>query len=184
MILRQIAFRHLLGKGELIYRVAHKHPFKMYGKWFKSLSFGVFAPAIGYYLMPPFKWMWLAWAIFGITIFLYRITQWYLDAWVITNYGVIDQEWESIFNKQTVRIEYGNIEGVTTEIKGFWGTVLGFGKIQIEHMSGASVELDDVSRPRKVESLIIRYQQDYNRQQNFEDHSKLKDLLASLLRNS
>jgi hypothetical protein len=182
MILDDIAFRGLLNKGEHVQYVAHVHPFTIYPRLFRVLLFGILCPALGYYLFPPFLWIFLAWALCGTLLFVYRVAQWYLDAWIITNFAVIDQEWNSFFDRATVRIEYGNIEGISNEVKGFWGTVMRYGNIQIEHMSGEPVVLANVSAPRKVERFIISQQQNYVRKQNFEDHGKLKDLLTNLLR--
>jgi len=117
-------------------------------------------------------------------LFGYRVTQWYLDAWVVTNYAVIDQDWNSFFDKSTTRIEFGNIEGMTNEVKGFWGTILRYGNIQIEHMSGEPVMLSNVATPRKLEKHIVKHQQEFMERRNFEDHSKLQDLLTGLLRST
>lgn len=184
MILDDIAFRGLLGKGEKIYYVAHVHPFTIYPELLKILVFGISLPVGGYFLMPPFIWIWIGWAVLGIILFAYQIVKWYLDAWLITSYGVIDQEWNTIFDKQTTRIEYANIEGVTTEIKGFWNTILRYGSLKLEHMSGTTIEIKNVASPKKVERYIVRYQQEFSRQQNFTDHGKLKDLLTTMIRSN
>lgn len=184
MILDDIAFRGLLNRGESVVYVAHVHVFKVYPQLFKVMLFGFILPALGYYLLPPFQYFWAAWGFMGLMLFSYRLAQWYLDAWVVTNMGVIDQEWNSVFDKSTTRIDYGNIEGITSEIKGFWPTILRFGTIQIEHMSGQPIVLEGVSNPRKLERFIQTQQQLYVRQQNFSDQAKLKDLLTSLVRSA
>lgn len=182
MIFDEIAFRSLLAKGEEIEYVAHVHPFKVYPQLFKVLIVGVLLPAVGYYLLPPFKIVWFSWAALGGLLFFYRILQWYLDAWVVTNQGVIDQEWNSFFDRQSTRIEYTGIEGITSEIRGFWPTVMRYGNIQIEHMSGQPVSLENVASPRKLEKIIQKNQQSFLRRQNFTDHTKLRDLLTGLIR--
>jgi hypothetical protein len=182
MIIDDIVFRRLLNKGEEIKYVAHAHPFTIYPQLFKVMIFGLIAPASGYFLFPPFYVIWIAWAALGVLLFLYRIMQWYLDAWIVTNMGVIDQDWNSLFNKATTRIDYSHIEGVTNEIKGFWGTIMRYGHIQIEHMSGQPITIDNVASPRKVEKHIAKYQQEFLRQQSFTDHSKLRDLLTDMVR--
>ena len=184
MIIDEIAFRSLLGKGEHIKYVAHVNMFTIYPQLFRVFLVGLLMPAIGYYLFPPFYSMWLGWGCLGATLFIYRIIQWYLDAWIITNQSVIDQNWQSFFQNSTTRIEYNSIEGITYERKGFWATILGYGRIQIEHMSGQPVSLENVSRPKKVERVILLHQQTFVREQNFQDHGQLKDLLVNLLRSA
>jgi len=184
MILDEIAFRNLLGKGEKIYYVGHVHLFTIYPLLFKIVFLGIALPIVGYFLMPPFFWLWVLWFATGVLLFLYQILNWYMDAWIITNYGVIDQEWRSFFNKQTSRIEYSNIEGVTTEVKGFWGTILRYGNLQLEHMSGTTIIIKNVALPKKIERYIVLYQQQYIQNQSFEDHGKLKELLTTLIRSN
>ncbi len=184
MIIDEIAFRGLLSKGEHIEYVAHKHAFLAYPTLFKAMFVGIALPALLYWLFPPLFMLWLAWIALGIAYFCYKLSQWYLDAWIITNVAVIEQQWISFFNKNTTRVDYQNIEGVSTNIKGFWNTILGYGDIQIEHMSAEPVLLEGVSKPRRVERLILLHQRQYLRQQNFSDHNKLKDLLSNLLRTS
>jgi hypothetical protein len=184
MIIDSIVFRGLLSKGEEIRYVAHIHPFTIYAKLFKILGAGLLIPAGGHYLFPPFWPLWAVWAAMGILLFKYRVIQWYMDAWIVTNYAVIDQEWQSFFNKSTTRIEYGNVEGITRETKGFWQTILQYGNVQMEHVSGQPVVLNNVSRPKKLEREIISLQQSFMKKQTVEDHGKLKDLLTSLLRSS
>lgn len=183
MILEEIAFRTLLNKGEKIDHVAHVHIFNIYAELFKVLLLGIATPIGAYYMFPayPFNLLCAAWVLLGALLFIYRLMQWYLDAWIITNHGVIDQEWNSFFDKSTTRIEHGNIEGITTEVKGFWGTILGYGTLTVEHMSGQPVTLKGVNGPRKVERIIMRNQQNFMRRQNFEEKDKLKDLLTSLI---
>lgn len=184
MILDEIAFRHLLSKGEEVRYVAHKHIFLVYPALFKILLLGIAMPLIGWRLFPPFYPIFMVWIGLGVLLFTYRIVQWYLDAWIVTNYGVIDQEWDSFFSKATTRIEFGNVEGISNETRGFWGTVLGYGTVQVEHMSGEPVSISNVSKPRHLERTIVKYQQEFLRQQNFSDQNKLKDLLTNLLRST
>lgn len=184
MILDKIFFGRLLDKGEKILRVAHVHPFIIYAQVARILFFGLLIPVGAYVLFPPLYAIWFTWMALGLVLLAYRFFQWYLDAWVITNTSVIDHEWGSPFDISTNRIEYGNIDGITNEIRGFWGTMLRFGNIQITHVSGSPLILENVSNPRKVERFILEHQQKFMREQSFDDHAKLKDLLTKLLRDS
>jgi len=184
MFIDDVVFRSLLNKGEEIEYVGHVHPFIIYPQLFKVMIFGILVPAGGYFLFPPFIVIWTVWGSIGTLLFSYRIIQWYLDAWIVTNYGVIDRDWHSIFDKATTRIEYGNIEGISLEIKGIWPTILRYGDLQIEHMSGQPISLKNVSAPRRLEKHVVRKQQEFLQSQTFEDHNKLKDLLTNLLRSS
>ncbi|MFA4814568.1 MAG: hypothetical protein WC924_00675 [Candidatus Gracilibacteria bacterium] len=184
MIIGKIIFRSLLDKGEKILMVAHVHPFLVYPRLLKVMLFGLLIPAGAYFLFPPLLPIWLGWGILGVLLFSYRFIQWYLDAWIITDSSVIDYEWKSPFEQATNRIEYGNIDGISNEIRGFWGTMLRFGNIQITHVNGKPLILVNVAAPRKVERFIMEHQQNFMHNQGFEDHAKLKDMIAKLLRSN
>lgn len=184
MIIDKILFRTLLDKGEKLLMVAHVHPFIVYPQLLKVIFVGILVPAIAYYLFPPLWSIWAVWGGLGVVLFIYRILQWYLDAWLVTNVSVIDYEWESPFSQSTNRIEYGNIDGITNEIKGFWGTIFRFGNIQITHVSGTPLILKNVASPRKVERFIMAHQTNFLQQQGFSDQAQLKDLLTKLLRSA
>lgn len=184
MILANIAFRNLLAKGEKIYFVAHIHPFTIYPILFRAMVFGIAIPLGFYLLMPPLFWVWASWIAGGVLLFIYRIMQWYLDGWIVTNLGIIDQDWVDFFNKTVSRIDYANIQGISSEVNGFWPTILGYGNIQIEHTTGANIVLKDVIKPRKVEGKVLNYQQTFQSEQTMSDHNKLKELLTSLVRSA
>ncbi len=184
MIIDKILFRHLLDEGEKLLMVAHVHPFMVYAQLLKVMFVGILVPALAYYLFPPLLTIWVVWVAVGVLLFIYRVLQWYLDAWLVTNVSVIDYEWESPFTRSTNRIEYGNIDGITNEVKGFWATIFRFGNIQITHVSGTPLILQNVASPRKVERFIMEHQSEFLHKQGFSDQAKLKDLLTKLLRSA
>lgn len=184
MIIDKILFRNLLDEGEKIMMVAHVHPWIIYPQLLKVIFFGILMPAGAYFLFPPLWSIWLSWAGLGLLLIFYRTVQWYLDAWIVTNAAVIDHNWYSPFDQSTNRIEYGNIDGIAHEIRGFWGTVMRYGNIQITHVAGNPLLLENVASPRKVERFIMEHQQNFIQKQNFDDHAKLKELLTKLLRSS
>lgn len=183
-VLDKILFRKLLDEGEKIVYVAHVHPFIVYPVLFKATFFGLLMPIIGYILFPLMPEVWSAWAILGGMVFFYRLIQWYMDAWVITTNSVINQEWHSPFHQSTNRIEYGNIEAITNEIKGFWATIFRFGNIQIDYVSSNPIVLENVAAPKKVGRIIMEHQAQFVEHQTYDDHAKLKELLTTLLRSN
>ena len=184
MIIDRILFRNLLDEGEKIMLVAHVHPWIVYPQLVKVMFFGIILPAGAYFLLPPLWTIWAVWAGLGLLLMVYRFIQWYMDAWIVTNTSVIDHQWNSPFDQSTNRIEFGNIDGITNEIRGFWGTILRYGNIQITHVAGTPLVLENVSSPRKVERFIMEHQQIFVKQQSFDDQAKLKELLTKLLRSA
>ncbi len=171
-----------MNEGEKIYFVAHTHPFLHYGTLFKTLLLGIALPLGFNVLMPPFQLIWYAWIALGGFMFIYKLLDWYMDAWIITNIGIVDLQWDGFFKKSSTRIEYHTIEGITYEIQGFWGAILNFGNIMIEKMgTGTIVTLDNVAFPKKVEREVLHYQDKFVRHRNLKDETALKDLLVQMV---
>jgi len=181
-MLANIFFRSYLNQGEKIYFVAHTHPFINYASFFKALVLGIVLPLGFNLIMPPFFVIWMGWLAVGILLFLYELLDWYMDAWIITNLGIIDLQWDGFFNKSSTRIEYHTIEGVTYQIQGFWGTIMNYGDIMIERLgTGTVVTLGDVSFPKTVEREVLKYQEKFVKAKNYKDQTALKDLLVQMV---
>lgn len=184
MFIDRLAFRNLLDEGEHIIYVAHVHPFIIYSSLFRELFFGILLPLGGWLLFPPLWGMWLTWGTVGVIVFLYQIFSWYMDAWIVTDTSVINQEWNSPFDNSAVRIEYGTIETITSETKGFWGMLFRFGNLRIDNVSSSPVVLQNVALPKKVERIIMEHQSQWVHNKTISDHGQLKELLTTLLRSS
>lgn len=180
-----ILFRNHLNEGEKIYFVAHTHPFLMYPTFFKILFIGILVPLGFNIIMPPFQIMWFTWIGIGVIAFSHEIMNWYLDAWLVTNQGILDIQWNNFFNKSSTRIEYHTIEGITYEIKGFWGTVMNFGNITIEKMgAGTVMTLENVASPKRVEQEVLHYQKQFIHFKNLKDQTALRDMLVTMAQES
>ncbi len=181
-MLENILFRNYLNAGEKIYFVAHTHPFVAYGTFFKTLTMGIAIPLGFNILMPPFQIVWLVWMIVGVLAFIYELLDWYMDAWIVTNAGIIDLQWDGFFSKSSTRIEYHTIEGITYEIKGFWGTIMNFGNIMVERLgTGTVVTLENVAFPKKVEREVLHYQAKFVTDKSLKEEAALKDMLVSMI---
>lgn len=184
MIIDRLAFRNLLDEGEVIVYVAHVHPFIIYSSLFKEFFLGLLIPLGGWLLLPPLWGFWLSWSALGLVAILYQIFSWYMDAWIVTNIAVINHEWTSPFNNSAVRIEFGTIETITSETKGFWGMLMRFGNLRIDNVSANPVIFQNVAMPKKVERIIMEHQSKFVHNKTIQDHGHLKDLLTNLLRST
>lgn len=133
----------------------------------------------------PTRQMAIVGAVFGILMFVWWLRNffdYFLDAWIITNEGIIDVAWHGWFHRQSSRILYSDIQGVSYEIKGIVGTLLQVGVISVEKIStGESVSLESVKRPKKIESLLLSYQEKYLHKKNMKDSKQVQELLATLV---
>lgn len=183
MWLDSLLFARHLEEDEQISRIVHKH-------WLVGLRY-LFWPALSFWLswvllyLVPFR------AIFAIVAlgsvvslvwFLRNFFDYYLDAWIITDQGIIDLEWHGWFHRQSTRILYSDINGVTCEIAGIVGTLLRYGMLTIEKIStGAAFSLSDVPHPGRVEALIMKNMEIYLHSNNLKDAKRVQEILAEFV---
>lgn len=124
-------------------------------------------------------------AVLGVALIVWWIRNfldYYLDAWIITDHGIIDVAWYGWFHRQSTRILYSDLEGVSYEIKGVLPTLLRYGTVSVEKIStGSAVELPYVYRPKKVELDILKNMETYLHARNMKDSKQVQELLAALV---
>jgi hypothetical protein len=106
----------------------------------------------------------------------------YLDAWLITNKGVIDLEWHGWFHRSSSRILYSDINGVEYEIKGVFGTLIGYGTMALEKIStGDAITMPYVKKPRRVETAILEAMEAYMLKKNLKDATTVQNILSEFV---
>ncbi len=122
------------------------------------------------------------WAAISVVWWIRNFLDYYLDAWVITNHGVIDLEWLGWFHRQSARILYSDIQGISYEIHGIPGTVLRYGTVAIEKIStGSTVSIAQVPSPRKIESEVLRNMETYLHSKNLKNAKHIEELLSTFV---
>jgi hypothetical protein len=106
----------------------------------------------------------------------------YLDAWILTDSGIIDVEWHGWFHRQSSRVLYSDLQGVSYEIQGVWGTLLRYGTVSVEKIStGSEISMDFVHHPRAVERTILQCMENYLHSKNLKDAGAVQELLATVV---
>jgi uncharacterized membrane protein YdbT with pleckstrin-like domain len=97
-------------------------------------------------------WWLLLW-----TRFASEWTNHYLDIWVVTNKRVIDIEQRSFFSRQVSNFRVERVQDITTDVHGFFHTMLNFGDV---HVQTASENLEfiirDAPNPSAIKQLLLR----------------------------
>lgn len=120
--------------------------------------------------------------VIALVWWLRNFFDYYLDAWIITDHGIIDLEWLGWFHRQSSRILYSDIQGVSTEIHGISGTLLRYGTVSIEKIStGSAVTIESVPRPRSVESVILKNMETYLHSKNLKNAKHVEELLSQFV---
>jgi len=182
MNIRNYLFSNYLTDNEKIHYIAHTHAFILIKKVYKVVVLLVGLPIILTIIYPSLFLGMLILIFVGICGFLYEFGDWYLDAWIITNFGVIDVEVTGFFKRASKRVDYHMIEGIAYEIDGFFHTMFNFGDITIDKIGSKIVmTLKEASNPKNIERIILEHQKKQMATKSFQDHETLKTLLADML---
>ena len=180
MWLDTLLFRSHLEDDEHISVIVHKH-------WLIGLKF-LFWPVLSFWLslsllvIVPSRFAFILvslWSSASLVWLLRNFFDYYLDAWIVTDHGIIDLEWHGWFHRQTTRVLYSDVNGVSCEIVGIFGTLLRYGTLTIEKIStGVAVSLECVPRPKRIEMLLMKNMENYLHSKNLKDSKRVQEILA------
>jgi hypothetical protein len=174
--------RHVEDDEEII-MVVHKH-------WllgFKYLLWPIVTMlgSWGFLYLAPLTAIFYAVSLLSVAVLVWGLRNfydYYLDAWIITENSIIDVEWHGWFHRQSTRVLFSDVQGVSYEIQGIFGTMLKFGTIGIEKISTGSVlSLDSVKNPRSVEASILNAMEEYLHSKNLTDAKRVQELLSQIV---
>jgi|CXWL01.1.fsa_nt_gi hypothetical protein len=184
-VLNAILFKKHLEEDETLMRVVHKHWLLGIRILFWPTLFGV--GMVWLLTLVQTRGMYIVVAILSVVIcvwWLRNFFDYYLDAWLVTNHGIIDIAWFGWFHRQSTRVLYSDLQGISYEINGVFGTILRFGTVSIEKIStGTAVSLEFVGSPMKVESVVLKNMEAYLHKKNMKDAKHVQELLATIVAN-
>lgn len=124
-------------------------------------------------------------AVFVLIWWIRNFMDYYLDAWVITDKGIIDLEWHGWFHRSSTRVLYSDIQGVSYEVNGILGTMFRYGHMDVEKIStGTTFGMDYVKSPRMIESMILENMEKYLHSKNLKDATTVQGILAEFVASS
>lgn len=176
-------FRRHLADDEVVSAVVHRH-------WLmglQSLFWPSFALLMGMLLAvaAPYRSIAIAVTLWSLCVSLWwlrNFLDYFLDAWIITDQGIIDVAWHGWFHRESSRVLYSDLQGVSYEIKGVVPTLFRYGTISIEKIStGSALSLETVFQPRRVEALILQQMEAYLHSKNLKDAKRVQELLSTVL---
>ncbi len=185
-VLSNFFFGKHVDEEEEILRIVHKHwLLGVKSLWAPTLVFAAIWSLL-YYVRTKY-------AVYGVSLTAVVIGVWwirnfmdyYLDAWIVTNKGVVDLEWHGWFHRTSTRVLYSDIQGLEYEIHGITGTILGYGDISLEKIStGNTMTMPYVKNPRGVEVVILEAMERYMHKKNLKDASTVQEILAEFVASS
>lgn len=182
-MLQSYFFDQHLDDEEEILKVVHKHwLLGIKSLWIPTLVF-VAVWSILYFVHTKVVIYAISLAALGVAIWWIRnFLDYYLDAWVVTNKGIIDLEWHGWFHRASARVLYSDIQGVEYEVKGIFGTLMNIGTMSLEKIStGGTITMVYVKKPRVVESIILEAMENYMHKKNLKDAKTVQSILAEFV---
>lgn len=183
---QRILFGSHLADGEKLLFIAHRHWIKIFKISTQTFFFGLVAPWGLWWLLGSSDnmfWIAVAWSVIALAIYFYSIVDWYFDAWLITDTAVIDIEWRGIFHHLSSRLDYGEINEVAWEKKGFYGTIFNYGDMSIGLPSGNHVVLADAANPKETEIAIHKARDGFLYSQKMTNADALQEILIDIVQN-
>lgn len=140
--------------------------------------------------------VWLAWFLFaeralwgivglcvlGVARFGYVFAKWYLNAIVMTTENIIIFEWFKPFHKNTIILNYWNLDEPQIRQNGVFSFLQNEGDITFLKVNiGKVYTYERIHRPHKVLREIHEYKEEQLHQKNFKEESALKDLISQMV---
>lgn len=86
-----------------------------------------------------------------------EIVDYYLDTWIVTTERVIDISQHGLFQRTSAEVHLANVVDVTSEVKGFFHTMLNFGDVYIQTPAEvARFHFMEISRPDEVRQHLLK----------------------------
>ncbi|MCX6804460.1 MAG: PH domain-containing protein [Patescibacteria group bacterium] len=108
------------------------------------------------------SWLGLSYAWMGVCaaiLFAYWLRAWvgwHYSIYVLTNQRLLVVKQNGFFTREVADLALHNIQNVNYSIKGFQGSLFGFGSLSIDTLSGAGgLELRYVHKPAKLQKQIM-----------------------------
>ncbi len=157
-----------LTKDEHILRIVHRHWFDIFLQYLPVL--GILALTLMSFLAIPLIFddftseasipiFFFIQTFILILLWLYCFLIWtdyYLDIWIITTQRVINIEQKGLFVRHVSELQFSKIEDITTEVEGFFSTILNYGNV---HAQTAAEEtrftFHNVPNPYKIRARLM-----------------------------
>ncbi|MFH0776190.1 MAG: hypothetical protein V1936_01095, partial [Patescibacteria group bacterium] len=184
MILDRILFGSHLQEGERLLYVVHAHWFTAYRPVCKVSFFGMLIPVLFYAMFPivPALWIFGFWFAIGALRFFREVADWYFDVFLVTDQGVIDLDWNGIFDKSSTRIGFDDISGTGFEKKGFLANLLNFGDFSVKSDANTEMVLPQAAAPQRAEKEIMDAKEKYSQARGLEDEKVLREILTGMVK--
>ena len=91
------------------------------------------------------------------SFFLYSITMYLLDSWIVTNERIISNTQHGFFNRTVSEMELSRVQDITVTINGIIETALNFGNLEIQTAGKEEkFTFEQIPNPQRVKDTIMK----------------------------
>jgi len=105
-----------------------------------------------------------AYYLFVWLFFFYSFVDYYLDVWIVTNERIINIEQRGLFNRTISEQRLNRIQDITSEMKGFFSTMLSYGYVYIQ--TAGEVQrfvFEEIPQPQNAAKKIMMIVEEYKK---------------------
>lgn len=157
--LQDFFFRRYLSPGDEIRAIYHRHFFVVLPNiffwllvpvcWVSYIVYRWYYPEL---LSSQFLWVFELYIGLLYLVMLYKILDWYGDAWVLTDRGLIDTRW-SLFMRNMTFTEYHDFSGIESEQHTVFDKLFNIGDVTIHKVWG-EIFIARMYRPDDIVELV------------------------------
>lgn len=108
------------------------------------------------------QWLKFAYPLWLLLLWLFFFIEWtdyYLDIWIITNKRIIDIEQKGFFHREVTSFNFGEVQDITVETRGFIQTFFKFGLLEIQTAGhNRNIVIPHADNPEIVRSIVLKQQ--------------------------
>lgn len=159
--------------GEEVIRVIHRHWFNLLSHFFAVIAFAILIagsflslPVIFPETLDPDNYRAFSFVQNTLLMFvwIYAFLIWidyYFDVWIVTTERVINIEQKGLFVREMSELNLGQVQDVTTEVRGIVPTILNYGDVHIQTAAETNRFIfRQVGDPYRIKDMIIRLSRD------------------------
>lgn len=176
--------KYLEDDEEDVVYVIHKHWIEFVLPFIKWLIIWIILPIFLMWLY----WntytilFWIVCMIFIIWMATYDFFDWYLDVLILTNYCIIQMEWNGFFSSFSARIPYDSVEWIWYQNEWVLSSILWYWDLIIEKENWELI-FKNTPNPKKVELILLQTKDNIWLiwRKSWIDKDALKSLLSELV---
>ena len=143
-----------LDKKEEIIHIIHKHWIEFIWPVLKWSILWIVIPLFLVWLYPAYYSYIFVWFAFVAIMAVYDFFDWYLDVLILTDYWIVQYQWDWFFKSYSSRMEYESIEDISFELVWALSSIFDFWDLHIERPSWEML-FTNTKNPKEAELKIL-----------------------------